>query len=772
MPTTLRDEELSKAFDGPFKERLAGDWQGWKTRYLDYLLQLGNLDNDAWLTPKVQQTLWEDSAITGVGPGSSVTVESAYTDPDIAAYIRQMKVTALPTMTEERGQKLDEYHDHLLEAVAKYNDRQPKARVARLLAGLFPRDVTCIVDRRKVRAVLKLAEVVPSRGTGRIARHLLLLQRLRKVLGEPQDLGAIVDQSMFCWFLWTTYCDQPEEGSIGVSSPTATDQPSLSLLPVNVQRRGLSYVRQNVDLLVAVVREAEQGITRQDLIAVILREAPHLKAAGSAVSTISQAQGGLSLIGLRDGAYRPTEHGLELLTAPDPREVLQPLLIGRVFGIGQLLLALKDAPKGKSQKEVAGYVAALYPSRKSMWAGNELIQWGLATDLIWKQGSMVGLTEDGVAYANALPPDFLDKWRFDVPGVQVEEESQAAEPDDEPGTASADEVLQAAAFAAFSASFAQGEFSSQLIVGETFLTELHAALHATKHKRFVLLAGLSGTGKTSITRAYAEAYCKALGLGDWKRHYRQVAVRPDWTDPTGLLGFVNALSDPPSYQLAETLTFLLQADLDRTRPYFLCLDEMNLARVEHYFAPFLSAMESPALGLRIHAESDAVDNVEPLLDWPQNLFIFGTVNMDESTHPFSDKVLDRAFTFEFWDIDLSKWDQKWRGKIDAATLDRVTSILVPLYAALLPAHRHFGYRTADEVLSFCLASGSGSPSDAVLDAAILMKVLPRIRGDDSGPLTKALEIMAEITAPFARSLGKVRQMQEALSLTGQARFWS
>ncbi|MBS0251562.1 MAG: ATP-binding protein, partial [Proteobacteria bacterium] len=261
-------------------------------------------------------------------------------------------------------------------------------------------------------------------------------------------------------------------------------------------------------------------------------------------------------------------------------------------------------------------------------------------------------------------------------------------------------------------------------------------------------------------------------ISDWKRHYSQVAVRPDWTDPTGLLGFVNSISDPPSYRPADTLNFLLEADRDRTRPYFLCLDEMNLARVEHYFAPFLSAMESPAVGLRIHGEPDTIDNVDPILDWPNNLFIFGTVNMDESTHPFSDKVLDRAFTFEFWDVDLDQWDKKWRSTVATSILDPVTAALKKLYAALFPARRHFGYRTADEVLHFCLANGEHGSFEALLDAAILMKVLPRVRGDDSGPLGAALAETAKVSAAFPRTLNKVRQMQEGLANSGHARFWS
>jgi hypothetical protein len=621
-----------------------------------------------------------------------------------------------------------------------------------------------------MRQVQKLVEVTVGRGIGPVTRHPLLLQRLRKAIGEPKTLEEQVDQSMFSWFLWETYCDQSEEGSIAVKPTSATDLPSLSILPVGVQRRGLPYVKQNVDLLVAVVREAEQGITRQDLIAVILREAPHLKAAGSAANTISQAQGGLGLIGLRDGAYRPTEHGLELLSASDPREVLQPLLIGRVFGVGQLLLTLKEAPEGKSQRSVAQYIAELSPTRKSAWAGNEVIQWGLATDLIWRKDTKIGLAEDGMSYADALPDDFMERWRFDTPTDPIEEVADTGPTSEEEPTS--EERLKSAALEALRETFAKGEFSSQLVIPNTLLIELHAALHAAKHKRFVLLAGLSGTGKTSIARAYAETYCRALAITDWRNHYLQVAVRPDWTDPTGLLGFVNAISDPPSYRPADALNFLLEADRDRTRPYFLCLDEMNLARVEHYFAPFLSAMESPALGLRIHGEADAVDNVEPILDWPQNLFLFGTVNMDESTHPFSDKVLDRAFTFEFWDIDLNEWDQRRRTDASVTVLERVTPVLKELYAALLPSRRHFGYRTADEVLNFCLANGNDRPSDSLLDAAIFMKILPRVRGDDSGSLGAALSSMANIATGFPRSLHKIRQMQEALTTTGQARFWS
>lgn len=766
----IEASEIATTFKGPFNERLKGEWKGWRETYLSHIKALAETKGGDWLDPALQKRLWESNSITSIGPGSSVTVEGAYKDAGIAAEIRKMVETPLPLDAEERGQRLEGYFEWLLEAVSRYNNRQPRARTRRLLAGLFPRDMTCIVDGPRLRKVAQLVGATSKRGMSTVARHPLLLARLREVLGEPTSLEEQVDQSIFCWFLWERYCDRPEQGAVAIRPPNATDLPSLSLLPVTGQRKGLSYVQQNVNLLVAIVREAEQGISRQDLINVILREAPHLKAAGSASIVISQAQGGLSLIGYGEDAYRPTEHGAELLTASDPREVLQPLLIGRVFGMGQLLLSLLQFPEGRSQRDVVPYLAALSPTRKSAWAGNELIQWALATNLIWRKNFTVGLTEDGVSFANALPPDFLEKWRVVSPIDPVEEIADIRLP---PGTDERPEDrLKTAEPLEVRSKFSQGELSSQLIVPATLVLELHAALHSSAHKRFVLLAGLSGTGKTSITRAYAEAYCAALGIPDWRPHYRQVAVRPDWTDPTGLLGFVNSVSDPPSYRPSDTLNFLLQADRDRTRPYFLCLDEMNLARVEHYFAPFLSAMESPASGLRIHGEPDTVDNVDPLLDWPSNLFMFGTVNMDESTHPFSDKVLDRAFTFEFWEVDLEKWEQKWRTSAPDNLLGRVVKVLKDLYDALFPARRHFGYRTADEVLRFCLAAGQETELDALIDAAVLMKVLPRVRGDDSGPLGAALSRVAKICEGMPRSLDRVRHMQDTLTNSGQARFWS
>jgi 5-methylcytosine-specific restriction protein B len=321
--------------------------------------------------------------------------------------------------------------------------------------------------------------------------------------------------------------------------------------------------------------------------------------------------------------------------------------------------------------------------------------------------------------------------------------------------------------------FHEDDQLNKLVFSDLQIGLVHAALHAAEGKRFVLLGGLSGTGKTSMARGYARAYCEALGLPT-SAHYEQVAVWPDWTDPTGLLGFVNPLAVPPIFQETRTLRLLLAAAANPDKPYFLCLDEMNLARVEHYFAPFLSAMEGRKGQLGIHAGRDAIDNIPPSIEWPENLFIIGTVNMDETTYPFSDKVLDRAFTFQFWEIDLARWRAavKTKGFPDEI-IEPVFETLAAFTAALAPARRHFGYRTCDEVLGFVNASPEIDWTTA-LDAAILAKVLPKVRGESGGALPQAIDdaiLVAEIRG-LPSTLAKLHQMKSTLKEMGVVRFWT
>jgi len=145
------------------------------------------------------------------------------------------------------------------------------------------------------------------------------------------------------------------------------------------------------------------------------------------------------------------------------------------------------------------------------------------------------------------------------------------------------------------------------------------------------------------------------------RRHEVIAVRSDWTDPRGLIGYENPLTG--RYTRTDLITLLLRAQADPERPYVVILDEMNLARVEYYFSDFLSAMElhGGTISLRDSAAPSDVDedegdaDVPALLPFPPNVLVIGTVNIDETTHAFSPKVLDRANVIVFNEVDAQRF---------------------------------------------------------------------------------------------------------------------
>lgn len=221
---------------------------------------------------------------------------------------------------------------------------------------------------------------------------------------------------------------------------------------------------------------------------------------------------------------------------------------------------------------------------------------------------------------------------------------------------------------------------------------------AIKSKPFLLLAGISSTGKSRIVRELARA-CWDEGSDEYKaqkpKNFQMIQVKPNWHDSSDLIGYVSRVSGKAEFVAGEFLKFIAKAWEDTETPYFLCLDEMNLAPVEQYFAEYLSVIESrksheystvttdPIIYPEYEVERDKNTNElvpkpwykklvsELLVDCPtkdafalnnqfinegisipQNLIVVGTVNMDETTFSFSRKVLDRAMTIEMNEVDL------------------------------------------------------------------------------------------------------------------------
>lgn len=264
-----------------------------------------------------------------------------------------------------------------------------------------------------------------------------------------------------------------------------------------------------------------------------------------------------------------------------------------------------------------------------------------------------------------------------------------------------------------------------------------------KSKPFVILSGISGTGKSKLVRLFSEA----IGA-----NFTLIPVRPDWSDATELLGYRDINQEFHAGKLTEIID---KASNDRNTPYVVCLDEMNLARVEYYFSDLLSLIESRHWeGGRIVTDNLPIplNKSGEFLSIPDNLYIVGTVNMDETTFQFSKKVLDRANTIELNDVNLAYSFEEETNEIQSLTVSnetlrseylilrdckeqaalasRVIDELIVINEILIPCQMQFAYRVRDEVIFYMVYNEVSDlmSEEEAFDYQLLQKVLPRING--------------------------------------------
>ena len=297
--------------------------------------------------------------------------------------------------------------------------------------------------------------------------------------------------------------------------------------------------------------------------------------------------------------------------------------------------------------------------------------------------------------------------------------------------------------------------------------QLHLGLWANERRHFAILTGISGSGKTLLAYKYGEALTRGKAPC-------VIPVAPGWTDPSFLLGYPNPLKED-SYVKTPFLKLLLSAIDEPDMPHVAILDEMNLSHPEQYLAPVLSAMETDN-NLDLHDREAGFKGVPRFISYPKNLVLIGTVNMDETTMGLSDKVLDRAFTIEFWDIDVDAWPGWNSHQLQEDQADQVKDVLRELMDALKPARLHFGYRVIDEVVAFLKQRETQTSEWAfaeALDNVIYAKVLPKLRGDDSTRTRTAFDSCKEVleNRNLKKCVDKVEDLKKDLESTGSARFW-
>lgn len=363
-----------------------------------------------------------------------------------------------------------------------------------------------------------------------------------------------------------------------------------------------------------------------------------------------------------------------------------------------------------------------------------------------------------------------------------------------------------------------GMYSSGVKKYELFIHQYFINRPTPCHKQFLLFAGISGTGKTRFIREQVKDY-------PGQKNYCLVPVRPDWHEPSDLLGYISRISGKKEYVSTPVLHFITQAwlhifeyigevrtdgkiglsqeQLDHIPPFWLCLDEMNLAPIEQYFADYLSVLEtrhwytSPELTAfndKEGVEYDYLYQCDPLLKadtlrkqlddaarmelaeklgldldlslhqevWayfcqhgiaiPFNLMVAGTVNMDETTHGFSRKVIDRALTFDFNEFFPNDFDAYFAPALQPKLLGYPTwsdgraitdipelepfsqksvTFLKAVNEVLQQSPFELAYRALNELMLALLAHHPTENSQlvAIWDDFMMCKVLPRIEGD-------------------------------------------
>lgn len=326
-----------------------------------------------------------------------------------------------------------------------------------------------------------------------------------------------------------------------------------------------------------------------------------------------------------------------------------------------------------------------------------------------------------------------------------------------------------------------------------------------KTKPFVILSGISGTGKTKIVQWFAES----LGATEENGQFTLIPVRPDWSDSSDLLGYVNLQGE---FQERPLIKVLEAADANPNRPYFVVLDEMNLARVEYYFSDFLSVIESRKWKDRKIVTSPVLPEsiTNKHITIPSNVYIIGTVNMDETTHPLSKKVLDRANTIEFNTVNLDYFnflmdvEEKEAEVASNRSLEteylhlkecfkenedlvrNISTILIEINKMLESVGAQVGYRIRDEICFYMAYNEQGKllSFDEALDYQIYQKILPRLAGSDgrTEEVLKQLYVLCANEeydsgnndasyAKYPRSANKLSHMLRRFEYDGFTSFW-
>ncbi|WP_286240952.1 McrB family protein [Neptuniibacter halophilus] len=722
----------------------------WLSELEGFLTYVQKADFETRRTKEFQQRLWDDNAVSGVGMGT-VDLGSALDDSSFRDWLAETSLQPLGETADARLAQFRSLHDGIVEKLKAFASRTPRVKIFRLLAAFYPRHFSTITYGRMALECHR-AWFGKVKKPDPVARQIHLMDRIDSLLGPcADDARALAERMTLPWFVYERHVQSASSEAVAETA-NPLGEIELKPLPAIQRRKGFTSIKGGLGTISSALSFVVDGVSREELMDYLKAEFPDYR--DSSLRTLMNIlKNEFYVIQENDGVITQTARGELYLENNDPQELI-PLFLTRTLGVDHVLCAL--AEHELSTTDLIILLKEVNPGWTTDFAPRAMLKW--LRDFGLLEVDTVGvysLSEAGRSWAEQI------NWH--------PEKLQAVENGDVAELSSTDATLNMA-------SLDQTALLKQVISNTAFpariVSQLHFGLWAHARRHFAVLAGLSGSGKTLLAQRYAEALAAQFAKTPAKNVFVQ-AVQPGWYDPAPLFGYINPLVSD-NYVRPPLLDFLLQAAAHPDQPYTVILDEMNLSHPEQYFAPVLSAMESGDR-LRLHNEGDSFDGVPSTIAYPSNVAFIGTVNMDETTHGLSDKVLDRAFTLEFWDITLADYPNWNSHGLVSADVVVVRSCLEALLTVLAPERLHFGWRTVEDVLSYLALASKASDFELMgaLDDVVYARVLPKLRGSESQRLHDVLHKAAAVLEQqgLKRSCTKVRMLKADLADTGMMRFW-
>lgn len=720
----------------------------WAQRLSDYLIETHSELSAKLLNEDFLKTLLEDTTISSTGNGS-VIIAPAAANEEFRLWFHDKVSAPLSVDYAEAHSYLTTFHRETKERFKVLCGRTPHLKINRVFCALYPQHFTTIADEGALTFLHKA--MGGSAKDEIVSMHAQVKGRIDKVLGQIPEGGFSVAYCMrlaLPWFLYEkARRDLAQETDLD-SSPTDN---ALKPWPAALRRKGLTAIKGGFNALLELLPDLQDGVSRTEFEDLITSRNPSLSkvSIGANINTVSRE---FDLCTRQGDTYSLTPRGFNLLQKQDPDELCDHLLT-RIFGVDHVLLWISKESITKG--DIVVRLQGIHPGWTSTFAPTSLVNWMLSLGLMESSpGGKITLSARGHSWSDRIT------WTPESLTAQGETLENPKPVSIELALPHKAEILSRMKVLA----------EGKMVFPGRLVDQLHAGLWSHPIRHFAVLTGISGSGKTQLALNYARALCN--DAQDDHGRVQVIPVQPGWYDPSHLLGYVNPLQEA-SYRSTPFLELLQRAADEPEQSFVAILDEMNLSHPEHYLAPVLSAMETHGW-IDLHQLDASQAQVPQRLRYPANLAIIGTVNMDETTHGLSDKVLDRAYTLEFWEIDVEAFAGWTNQLLPEATRDKAKALLIDLNMVLSPVKLHFGWRTISDVIQY-LAFTKDYEKDTTeaLDDVTYAKILPKLRGESStrfdGALNRTIEVLKK--HGLNRSADKAMSMMEDLKESGSARFW-